>query len=74
MRIAYRKSMPKTTAQEKANAAYLAAYARAMKALKDVENMIHDQPAPDGEVGINWCHVGDMLRIAAELEEILPEN
>ena len=58
--------------KQKASAAYLEAYARAMKALKDVENMIHDNPAPEGEVAIHWGHVGDMLRIASELEDILP--
>jgi hypothetical protein len=64
----------KTNSQQKASAAYLEAYARAMKALKDVENMIHDNPAPEGEVEIHWGHVGDMLRIASELEDILPED
>lgn len=50
--------------------AYLASYERAMKALKAVENMIHDQPAPDGEVEINYGNVGDMNHIAEQLEEI----
>jgi hypothetical protein len=59
--------------KQKASAAYLESYARAMKALKDVESMIHDNPAPDGETEIDWGHVGDMRRIASELENILPE-
>ena len=60
----------KNTTQSKAEAAYLEAYRRAMKALKDIENMIHEKPAPGGETEINWGHVGDMLHIAAELEEL----
>jgi hypothetical protein len=64
----------KMNSQQKASAAYLESYARAMKALKDVENMIHDNPAPEGEVEIHWGHVGDMLRIASALEDILPED
>jgi hypothetical protein len=64
----------KTNSKQKASATYLEAYARAMKALKDVENMIHDNPAPEGEVEIHWGHVGDMLRIASNLEDILPED
>jgi len=62
------------TAKQKASAAYLEAYNRAMKALNDVENMIHDNPAPEGETEIHWGHVGDMLRIAAGIEELLPED
>ena len=57
-----------------AEKSYLKAYARAMTALRAVENLIHDQPAPDGETQIHWGHVNDMNRIAAELESILPED
>jgi len=64
----------KKNSQQKATAAYLEAYYRAMKALTDVENMIHDNPAPEGEVEIHWGNVGDILRIASELEDILPED
>ena len=60
--------------KEKTSAEYLKAYSRAMKALEDVRNMIHENPAPDGEIEIHWGHVGDMMRIAAELEDILPED
>jgi len=57
----------------KAQDAYLQAYSRAMQALADVQAMIHDMPAPDGEVKIDWSHVGDMTRIAGELQSMLPE-
>lgn len=60
--------------KEKASAHYLSAYFRVMKALDDVEKMIHDQPAPGGEIEFHWGHVAEMLRIAAELEDILPED
>lgn len=60
---------------QKAFNAYVDAYNRAMKALKDIENMIHDNPAPDPESdAIHWGNVGDMIRVAGELEDILPES
>lgn len=57
-----------------AEAAYLKSYARAMAALKAVEAMIHDNPAPESGTDIGWGNVGDMDRIASELESILPEK
>jgi len=57
-----------------AEKSYIRAYERAMTALRAVEILIHDQPAPDGEIQINFGHVGDMNRIAAELETILSED
>ena len=62
----------KKTEERKAPDAYLQAYTRAMTALKQVENVIHDNPAPEGDTDIHWGHVGDMLRIASELEDIIP--
>ena len=61
------------TSQEKAESAYLEAYKRAMQAIRDIESMLHDHPAPEGDLVINWGNVGDMLRIASELEDIFPE-
>ena len=63
-----------TTKPQTAHAAYLKAYARAMDALRAVETMIHDSPAPDSEARLDWGHVGDMLRVAVELEQILSES
>ena len=57
-----------------AEKSYLKAYNRAMAALRAVENLIHDQPAPEGDIQIHWGHVGDMNRIASALESILPED
>ena len=60
----------KQTSAQKAESAYVDAYRRAMQALKDIEIKIHDMPAADGEGTIHWGNVGDMLHIAAELEDI----
>lgn len=59
-----------TPKQSLAEQHYLAAYARAMAALKAVEQRIHDNPAPDGEIKIHFGHVGDMTSIAQALEAI----
>lgn len=60
-----------TPAKQTADTAYIAATARALEAIKKVDARIHDCPAPEGETKIDWSHVGDMVRIAALLEEIL---
>ena len=54
--------------------AYFAAYDRAMNALRNIRAALHYMPAPEGDAEINWGHVGDMNRIAEELEEILPKS
>ena len=64
----------KMNSKQQALHKYKEAYSRAINALWDVQNMIHENPAPDGEIEIHWGHVGDMMRIAAELEDILPED
>jgi len=53
-----------------AEQAYIEAYNRAIQALRDLENRIHDMPAPEGETPINWGHVGDMNRIFKGISEI----
>jgi hypothetical protein len=58
----------------RAEAEYVKAYGRARLAMEAVQNMIYSNPAPEGEIEIHWGHVGDMIRIAAELEAILPED
>jgi len=54
-----------------AESAYISHYNRAMAALKNIETMIHDLPAPEGENQIIWANVGDMNRIADALEELV---
>lgn len=58
----------KQTSAQKAESAYVDAYHRAMQALKDIEIKIHEMPAAEGKT-IHWRDVGDMLKIAAELED-----
>jgi len=58
-----------TTTAENIREAYLANHARAMAALEAITAAIHDLPAPDRD-DLNYGHVGDMARIARELEEI----
>ena len=58
---------------KKAADAYFTAYARAMDALRKIESALHDMPAPEGDTVVTWGHVGDMNRIAVELEDILPK-
>jgi hypothetical protein len=60
------KTAPITAEQARQNA-----YLRTMRALNAVKDLIHDQPAPEGEIEIHWGHVGDMNRIAAALEELV---
>jgi hypothetical protein len=57
----------------KAEQTYLENYNRARAAIRKIEEMIHDMPAPEGEVKILWTHVGDMGHVADQLESILPE-
>lgn len=62
------------TAKEKLESEYLTAYCRAISALRSVDNAIHNLPAPENdESPATWGNVGDMLRIAAHLEDLLPE-
>jgi hypothetical protein len=56
----------KVTAEQ----AYVKAYARVMQSIRDLENKIHDMPAPEGETKIDWGHVGDMNRILIAITEI----
>jgi hypothetical protein len=58
------------TNQQRIQAAYLAAYQDAMARLKNIERKIHDMPAPDSEIALDWGRVGDMSRIVEQLSEI----
>ena len=48
---------------------YQAAYQRAMRALKAIDEAVHDMPAPESD-GVTWSSVADMQRIASDLEQI----
>lgn len=49
---------------------YLAKYNEAQALIEKIQNRIHDLPAPEGEVPIDWGHFGDMARIVDQLREI----
>jgi hypothetical protein len=58
----------------KAEAVYIENYNRARAALRKIEEIMHDMPAPEGDIEILWTHVGDMGHIADQLNAILPES
>jgi hypothetical protein len=60
--------------EHKAETAYVLAYNQASEALEAIHQMIHDLPAPEGEIAIDWSHVAEMARIAAQLKDLLPEE
>jgi len=53
--------------QSKATAAYLSHYHAALAAMEAIKDALHDMPCPES---VDWGNVGDMGRIAADLEEI----
>jgi hypothetical protein len=53
--------------------AYMEYYKRTREALRKIDAMIHDLPAPEGDRELTWTDVGEMDRIASALESILPE-
>jgi hypothetical protein len=61
-----------TTSTEKIEQAYLEAFERVMAALKAFEQRIYDtMPPPQNEDGdLNWADVGEMQRLASQVEGI----
>jgi len=51
--------------------AYLNAYNDIQSLIQDLQNKLHDMPAPDSEIKLDWGNVGDMRKIKSELQEIL---
>jgi len=51
--------------------AYLNAYNDIQSLIQDLQNKLHDMPAPDSDIKLDWGHVGDMRKIKSELQEIL---
>jgi hypothetical protein len=56
--------------QDRIEAVYLENYNAAIVALQAIEQAVHDMPAPESGC-VTWTHVGDMGRIASDLEAIL---
>lgn len=36
-----------------------------------IRELLQDQPAPDGETKITWCHVGTMTEVANRLASVV---
>jgi hypothetical protein len=57
------------TNQDRIEKAYLENYNAAIVAMQSIQGAIHDMPAPESG-NVTWTHVGDMGRIASDLETI----
>ena len=55
--------------QDRIEAAYLENYNAAIVAMQSIQGAIHDMPAPESGC-VTWAHVGDIARIASDLETI----
>lgn len=53
-----------------AEARYLQKYNQAQDLIAKIQERIHDMPAPDGEVAIDWGHFGEIARLVDQLREI----
>ena len=51
--------------------AYLEKHTEALKLLEQLQQALFDLPAPDGEVAINWAHVGTVAEVKRQLAETL---
>ncbi|MEN6507123.1 MAG: hypothetical protein ABFD92_21510 [Planctomycetaceae bacterium] len=58
---------PKLEAQP----AYESAHMVATDLLAHIGELLQDMPAPDGEVTINWGHVGSLAEVNGKLAEII---
>lgn len=51
--------------------AYVAQHAEAAALLEQLQEALFDLPAPDGEIPINWAHVGTVAELRRQLAEAL---
>lgn len=51
--------------------AYVQRHASAIALLQSIQGKLMDMPAPDGDVQINWAHVGSVAHVDEQLKEIL---
>ena len=58
-------------ANNRAEAAYINQHAAALYTLNELESIIENMPAPDGEAQINWGHVGTLSEINDRLCDLL---
>lgn len=56
---------------QSAEDAYVAYHAEAAALLVQLQEALFDLPAPDGEIPINWAHVGTVVELKRQLAEAL---
>lgn len=49
--------------------AYIAAHANSVTLLRELQQMVENLPAPNGETPIHWGHVGDLGHVNALLQQ-----
>ena len=54
-----------------AQPAYESTHMVAMDLLGRIRELLQDQPAPDGDVEINWAHVGSLTEVANRLAAVV---
>jgi hypothetical protein len=63
----------RTTKTETSNAciAYEQSHDEAVHLVEQIRDALYDLPAPDGEIPINWGHVGSLNEVANRLRATL---
>lgn len=51
--------------------AYLEKHTEALGLLEELQQALFDLPAPDGEVAINWTHVGTVAEARDQIKRTL---
>lgn len=51
--------------------AYLESHTEALGLLEELQQALFDLPAPDGEVAINWAHVGTVAEVRDQIKRTL---
>ena len=59
-----------TETMTKAEEAYTRQHAEAMHLLSQLQGCLENAPAPDGDVSINWGHVGSLVHVNEKLQEL----
>lgn len=70
-RASARSKMISTQVRQSAEDSYAIQHVNVLDKLERLRKTVEDLPAPDGEVPINWGHVGSLDHINRKLLEIL---
>lgn len=54
--------------------AYAEAHARVIAALSKLSDHVDDIPAPENVENLHWGHAGDIMKLAFEIENIIPRQ